>query len=79
MFTASSPEVLAKEKADLAELKGKGLLVRWRGYFGKTGPGWLQAALVLGSGSAMASLYAGASLQYKLHRVINGTAGCDDH
>jgi len=66
MFIASAPEVLAKEKAALAELEGKGLLVRWRGYFGKTGPGWLQAALVLGSGSAMASLYAGAFLQYKL-------------
>jgi len=66
MFTASAPEILAKEKADLAELEGKGLLLRWRGYFSKTGPGWLQAALVLGSGSAMASLYAGAFLQYKL-------------
>ena len=66
MFTASAPEVLAKEKAALAELEGKGLLVRWKGYFGKTGPGWLQSALVLGSGSAMASLFAGAFLQYKL-------------
>lgn len=66
MFTASAPEVLAKEKADLAELEGKGLLVRWKGYFGKTGPGWLQSALVLGSGSAMASLFAGAFLQYRL-------------
>jgi Mn2+/Fe2+ NRAMP family transporter len=66
MFTASVPEVLAKEKAALTELQGKGLLVRWRGYFGKTGPGWLQSALVLGSGSAMASLFAGAFLQYRL-------------
>ena len=66
MFTASAPEVLAKEKADLAELKGKGFLQRWRGYFTRTGPGWLQSALVLGSGSAMASLFAGASLQYRL-------------
>lgn len=39
MFTASAPEILAKEKADLAELKGKSTLVRWRGYFSKTGPG----------------------------------------
>lgn len=66
MFTASAPEILAKEKADLAELKDKSTLVRWRGYFSKTGPGWLQSALVLGSGSAMASLFAGAFLQYKL-------------
>jgi Mn2+/Fe2+ NRAMP family transporter len=66
MFTASAPEALAKEKADLAELQRKGFLPRWRGYFSRTGPGWLQSALVLGSGSAMASLYAGASLQYQL-------------
>ena len=66
MFTASAPEILAKEKADLAELEGKSFLRRWRGYFGKTGPGWLQSALVLGSGSAMASLFAGAYLQYRL-------------
>jgi manganese transport protein len=65
-FTASAPEILAKEKADLAELEGKNLLTRWKGYFSKTGPGWLQSALVLGSGSAMASLFAGAFLQYKL-------------
>ncbi len=66
MFTASVPEVLAKEKADLAEVEGKGLLCRWRLYGAKSGPGWLQSALVLGSGSAMASLFAGAYLQYKL-------------
>ena len=66
MFTASAPDVLAKEKAQLVEVEGKGLLRRWRVYGAKSGPGWLQSALVLGSGSAMASLYAGAYLQYKL-------------
>jgi manganese transport protein len=66
MFTASAPEILAKEKAELETLAGKPLLRRWRGYFAKTGPGWLQSALILGSGSAMASLFAGAFLQYKL-------------
>jgi len=66
MFTASAPEILAGEKADLAALEGKNFLRRWRGYFAKTGPGWLQSALVLGSGSAMASLFAGAFLQYRL-------------
>ena len=66
MFTASAPEALAKEKADLAELQRRGFLQRWRGYFSRTGPGWLQSALVLGSGSAYASLYAGAFLQYRL-------------
>ena len=66
MFTASAPEILTKEKADLEALAGKPRLQRWRGYFARTGPGWLQSALVLGSGSAMASLFAGAFLQYKL-------------
>ncbi len=66
MFTASSPEALAREKAELAALEGKGILRRWRGYVAKTGPGWLQSALVLGSGSAMASLFAGAYLEYRL-------------
>jgi hypothetical protein len=66
MFTASAPEVLAKEKAQLAAVESKGLLHRWLVYGRKSGPGWLQSALVLGSGSAMASLYAGAYLQYKL-------------
>jgi len=65
-FSATPPEVLAEEKAELAELEGKGLLGRWRGYFAKSGPGWLQSALVLGSGSAMASLFAGTFLQYRL-------------
>ena len=66
IFTASAPEILAKEKAALAELEGKKFLQRWQGYFARTGPGWLQSALVLGSGSAMASLFAGAYLQYRL-------------
>ena len=66
VFTASAPEILAKEKAELAALEGKSFPLRWRGYFAKTGPGWLQSALVLGSGSAMASLFAGAYLEYRL-------------
>lgn len=66
MFTASDPQALAKEKAELAALENKGFLSRWRGYFKMTGPGWLQSALTLGGGSAMASLFAGAYLQYKL-------------
>ena len=65
-FSAMAPEVLAREKSELAELESKGILRRWRGYFAKSGPGWLQSALVLGSGSAMASLFAGAFLQYRL-------------
>ena len=66
IFTASAPEALAKEKAQLRELADKNFLQRWRGYFSLTGPGWLQSALLLGSGSAMASLFAGAFLEYRL-------------
>jgi manganese transport protein len=66
MFTASAPEALAKERAELVDLLGKPPWQRWRGYFARTGPGWLQSALILGSGSAMASLFAGAFLEYRL-------------
>ena len=66
MFAASEPEALAKEKAQLAELERKGLLQRWRGYSKMTGPGYLQSALTLGGGSAVASLFAGSYLQYGL-------------
>ncbi|MHC4184721.1 MAG: divalent metal cation transporter, partial [Planctomycetota bacterium] len=66
MFAASDPQALRQEQARLTELQSKGILKRWRGYFFLTGPGWLQSALTLGGGSAMASLFAGAYLRYKL-------------
>ena len=66
MFKASDPEVIELEKAELLELEGKSLGRRWKGYFSKTGPGWLQSALTLGGGSAIASLYLGAHYQYRL-------------
>jgi len=66
MFAASDPEALAAEKEQLAQLNQKGTLGRWKGYWAKTGPGWMQSAMTLGGGSAMASLFAGALLQYKL-------------
>jgi len=66
MLAQSDPQALEKEKKDLAALDKKGFLGRWRGYFSMTGPGWLQSAILLGSGSAMASLFAGAYLEYKL-------------
>lgn len=66
MFTASDPQALVEENTKLAELRSKGFIKRWRGYFLLTGPGWLQSALTLGGGSAMASLFAGAYLRYKL-------------
>ncbi|MHC4679390.1 MAG: divalent metal cation transporter [Planctomycetota bacterium] len=66
MFTAADPQALAEEKAELAKLERKGFVRRWRGYFSMTGPGWLQSALTLGGGSAVASLFAGSYAQYGL-------------
>ncbi|MBM4041437.1 MAG: divalent metal cation transporter [Planctomycetes bacterium] len=66
MVAKWDPEALAREKAMLAELDKQPLLKRWRGYLGKSGPGWLQSALTLGAGSATSSLFAGALLGYSL-------------
>jgi len=66
MFTAAEPEALAKEKAELAGLADKSFGQRWKWYFSRGGPGWLQSAMTLGGGSAMASLYLGAHYGYKL-------------
>ncbi|MHA2315590.1 MAG: divalent metal cation transporter [Candidatus Hermodarchaeia archaeon] len=66
MFTTSEAQVLAKEKSELAALEGKGFLKRCRGYSKMTGPGYLQSALTLGGGSAVASLFAGSYRQYGL-------------
>ena len=66
MLAKADPEAVAREKAELGALKGRGVLARWRWYFGKSGPGWMQSAQTLGAGSATASLFAGAYLQYDL-------------
>jgi len=66
MFSSSDPEALAAEKDQLSVLQSTRIPGRWWGYFKMTGPGWLQSAMTLGGGSAMASLFAGAFMQYKL-------------
>lgn len=66
MFSASDPQALAREKAELATLAGRPFYVRWMGYGRKTGPAWLQSALTLGGGSAWASLTIGAFFRYEL-------------
>jgi len=66
MFTCTEPEVIAREKAELQALEGRGILRRWRWYFSKTGPGFLQSAFTLGSGTAISSLYIGTHFQYRL-------------
>lgn len=66
MVAAWEPETLAREKADLAELATKGLGTRLWGYSKKMGPGWMQSALTLGSGSFFSSFFSGAMLGYAL-------------
>ena len=66
MYKSGDPELVAKERAELRSLKDKGFWARTRWYFSKSGPGWMQSAMTLGAGSAMASLFSGAFLQYKL-------------
>lgn len=59
-------EILQQEILELRALKDKGVFARMKWYFSKSGPGWMQSAMTLGGGSAMASLFSGAFLQYKL-------------
>jgi Mn2+/Fe2+ NRAMP family transporter len=66
MVSRWDPEALAAEKAELAALKKRGLLTRFGAYAKRMGPGWMQSAIALGSGSAFSSLFAGALLGYSL-------------
>lgn len=66
MYKAGNPELVAKERAELKALESKGFWARIRWYFSKSGPGWMQSAMTLGGGSAMASLFSGAFLKYEL-------------
>jgi manganese transport protein len=66
MFAPTDPEIVAKEQAELKALQTKGRGARLKWYFSKSGPGWMQSAMTLGGGSAMAALFAGAFLQYKI-------------
>jgi len=66
MVAKWEPEALAREKAELAELDTKGVGTRLWGYAKRTGPGWMQSALTLGSGTFFSSFFAGAMLGYAL-------------
>ncbi len=63
---SADSQSLAQERQYLAQLANQNIFRRWYGYFTLTGPGWLQSALTLGSGSAIVSIYAGATQQYSL-------------
>jgi manganese transport protein len=60
------PEKVQREEAYLQELERKPFTQRVRGYLKLTGPAWLQSAMTLGAGSAVASVVAGASFGYTL-------------
>ena len=66
MYKAGDPELVRKEKEELRMLESKGGWAKIKYYFSKSGPGWMQSAMTLGGGSAMASLFSGAFLGYEL-------------
>ncbi len=66
MASKWEPEKVRKEEEYLSELESKPFLKRIRGYLKMTGPAWLQSAMTLGAGSAVASVVAGASFGYTL-------------
>lgn len=66
MYKAGDPELIRREVAELRALQTKSAWERTKWYFSKSGPGWMQSAMTLGGGSAMASLFSGAFLGYKL-------------
>ena len=68
MVSPPSPEQLAQERLALVELESKGWGARARGYMKLLGPGYMQSALTLGSGSVAASLFGGALLGLALLR-----------
>jgi manganese transport protein len=67
MVEARDPEALEHETQVLKEINARPhFWQRWRGYWGLSGPGWIQSALTLGAGSASSAIFAGAVYGYKL-------------
>ena len=67
MVESRDPEALEQEKQLLKEINARPhFWQRWKGYWGLSGPGWVQSALTLGAGSAAAAIFAGAAYGYKL-------------
>jgi Mn2+/Fe2+ NRAMP family transporter len=64
---ARDPEALGREVELLREVDARPRFwQRWRGYWGLSGPGWVQSALTLGAGSAGSAIFAGSVFGYKL-------------
>ena len=67
MVEERDPEALNREVALLDEIDSRPFFwQRWRGYWGLSGPGWVQSALTLGAGSAGSAIFAGSVFGYKL-------------
>lgn len=66
MASKWDPEKIRKEEALLHEIETRPVFGRIRGYLKLTGPAWMQSAMTLGAGSAVASVVAGASFGYTL-------------
>lgn len=67
MVEERDPRGLDREVAQLRDINSRPRLwQRWRGYWGLSGPGWVQSAVTLGAGSAGSAIFAGSAFGYKL-------------
>lgn len=66
MQAPPDPELLAREAKHLEALDRGPFVPRLLGWIKLSGPGYLQAALTLGAGTAVSALYAGALFGYRL-------------
>lgn len=66
MAAPPDPRQSAAEKAQLAALEHAPWATRVRGYLKFIGPGYMQSAMTLGSGTAASCLFAGAMFGYQL-------------
>lgn len=65
MTAKADPEKIRQEEEQLIALEKKPFLSRIKGYYKLTGPAWMQSAMTLGAGSAVASVVMGASFGYQ--------------
>jgi manganese transport protein len=67
MVESRDPEALQAEREAILEINARPhFWQRWQGYWGLSGPGWVQSALTLGAGSAASAIFAGSVYGYKL-------------
>ncbi len=66
MSQPPDPDAIAAEKQHLTKLEDASPLRRTRAFLKLSGPGYMQSAMTLGGGTAIASLGAGAAFGYKL-------------